>query len=289
MKDKNLILNPYFLIGLFVLIINDCYFKYEYGNFITGKLSDFAGLLIFPMFVAYLIPRLKKSISLFTGLSFIIWKTPLVTPIIELVNQSLLIPIHRTIDYTDYITLLILPFSHYLINFHEYNFKIVKWNKLRPLTTYSTLVIAFYAFCATSLPRPYEIPKGTIYIGESYNIKLPKDSIIKSIIRLGYNCEFYNKDSVMIGEKNYHKLETMRYYQTDNIIRYYNLNGDSTILDTIANIKYELKELNPNKTKLTIINITLSKNGSIQDWKRLKSLSKQYEAWVKENLIEKID
>lgn len=69
-------------------------------------------------------------------------------------------------------------------------------------------------------------------------------------------------------------------YQTDD---------NYLILDTIGNIKYELREINPSKTKLTIINVTLSKEGNIQNWKTLKNLSKQYESWLKENIIEKID
>ena len=47
MKKKDLILNPYFIIGLSVLLLNDFYLKAAYGNFVTGKLSDFAGLPIF--------------------------------------------------------------------------------------------------------------------------------------------------------------------------------------------------------------------------------------------------
>lgn len=31
MKNTNLILNPYFLIGLVALLLNDFYFKYEYS------------------------------------------------------------------------------------------------------------------------------------------------------------------------------------------------------------------------------------------------------------------
>jgi len=63
-KRKDLILNSYFVIGLIVLIINDFYLKYEYGNFATGKLSDFAGLLIFPMFVASIISKSKNRIKI---------------------------------------------------------------------------------------------------------------------------------------------------------------------------------------------------------------------------------
>ena len=60
------------------------------------------------------------------------------------------------------------------------------------------------------------------------------------------------------------------------------------IMDTIASVKYELEAINPNKTKLTIINVTLSKEGNIQNWRTLKYLSKEYSKWLKENLIEKV-
>lgn len=277
MKIKELILNPYFIVGLIVLILNDFYLKYEYGNFITGKLSDFAGLLIFPMFVAAIIPKFRKSISLITGVGFIIWKLPLFTPVIDLINQSSFFTIHRVVDYSDYMALLILPLSHYLINYHEISLTI-KWNRLRHISRFALLGVAFFAFCATSIIPLREIPQGTIYIGESYSIKLPKDSVINSIKQLGYNCDFHERDTTKLG--------SMNYYQTNNIIRYYR---DSIVIDTIANVKYELIELNSNKTKLTIINITLSEDGNIQNWKTLKSLSKNYSSWLKNNLIEKID
>lgn len=272
MKKKDLILNSYFVIGLIVLILNDFYLKYEYGNFVTGKLSDFAGLLIFPMFVASTIPKLKKSISIITGIGFVIWKLPLFTPVVDLINLFPFVAIHRVIDYSDYIALLILPLSHYLINNYEFK-PIIKIEQVKQLSRFALLGISFFAFCATSVPRR-EMPQGTIFIGDSYNIKLPKDSIIASIQRIGYNCDFYEKDYPITS-----------YYQTDNIIRYYE---KTIVIDTIASVKYELEEISPNKTKLTVINVTLSKEGNIQNWKTLKSLSKQYSLWLKENWIEKV-
>lgn len=277
MKIRELILNPYFIVGLIVLLMNDFYLKYEYGNFITGKLSDFAGLLIFPMFVATIIPRLNKSISLLTGLGFILWKLPLFTPVIDFINQYSFVTVYRTIDYSDYIALCILPLSHYLIN-HQERYSILNFDKIRSYSKYALLGISFFAFCATSVAPLREMPQGTIYIGESYKIKLPKDSVISSIKRLGYNCDFHERDTTKHG--------SMSFYQTDNIIQYYQ---DSIIVDTIASMKYELEELKPNKTKLTVINITLSEEGNIQNWKTLKSMSKTYSSWLKENLIEKIE
>ena len=148
MKRKELILNPYFILGLFILLLNDFYLKYEFGNFITGKLSDFAGLLIFPMFVASIIPRLNKSISFITGLGFFIWKLPLFTPVIDLINQHLPITIHRVIDYSDYLALLILPLSHYLINYGKSRLLTAR-KRFEYVSRYALLGISFFAFCAT--------------------------------------------------------------------------------------------------------------------------------------------
>ena len=260
-----------------MLILNDFYLKYEYGNFVTGKLSDFAGLLIFPMFTASVIPKLRKSISAITGIGFFIWKLPLFTPIVDLINQIPFISIHRVVDYSDYMALLILPLSHYLINCHEFR-PIIKIERIECFSRFALLGVAFFAFCATSVPLR-EMPQGTVYIGDTYHIKLHKDTVIASIQKLGYNCDFYERDS-----SDYRNVS---YYQTDNVIRYYDKHS-SIVIDTITSIKYELEEVNPHKTKLTIINVTLSKEGNIQNWKTLRSLSQHYSSWLKENLIEKV-
>jgi len=276
MKQKELILNPYFIIGLIILLLNDFYLKYEFGNFVTGKLSDFTGLLIFPMFVASIIPRVRKSISLIAGIGFIIWKLPLLTPVIDLINQLSFITIHRVVDYSDYMALLVLPLSHYLINYGIVR-PLIRIEKLKSISKFALLGISFFTFCSTSVMWR-GTPQGTILIDKSYSIKLPKDSVISSIKQLGYNCDFYEND--------FSERRVPSYYQTDNIIR---LHDNSIVIDTIANVKYLLTEINPNKTELTIINVTLPKEGNIQDWKVLKYLSKQYASWLKDNLIEKIE
>lgn len=165
MRNKELILNPYFIGGLFILLLNDFYLKQEFGNFLTGKLSDFAGLLIFPMFIAALTPKLKKPAAFITAIGLILWKLPLMTPVIDLVNHATGLGICRVIGYH------------------------------------------------------------------------PKDTIPT---------------------------------------------------DTIANIKYGLEAINPNKTRLTIINVTLPKEGNIQDWKILRNLNKEYKRWLKWHLIDEI-
>lgn len=293
MKRKELIVDPYFVSGLFILLLNDLYLKYEYGNFITGKLSDFAGLLIFPLFIAALLPKLGRSAAIITGIGFILWKLPMMDPVIDRVNELSGIGISRVIDYSDYIALLILPLSHYLINYRK-NQRMPRIDKLVYFSKIALSVTAIFAFCATSVQRyATEVPKGTIYIGKSYNIKLPKDSVIGSVKKLGYNCDY--KDEWVFSKNTYSKdtllYQKRGYYQTDNIVRYWtDINRKDTIsTDTITCIKYELTEVKPGRTKLTVINVTLPEKGSIQNWRTLMLLSEQYEEWLKNNLIKKID
>ena len=225
------------------------------------------------MFVASIIPKSRKSISLIIGIGFIIWKLPLFTHVVDIINQLPFVTIHRVIDYSDYMALLILPISHYLINYHEFRL-VIRIEQIKCFSRVALLGISFFAFCATSVIWR-ETPQGTIFLGDTYNIKLSKDSVINSIQRLGYNCDFYERDSSINN--------SVAYYQTDNIIRYAD-KKNLMVIDTIANVKYELVEVNPNKTKLTILNVTLYKKGNIQNWKTLKDLSFQYSLWLREGL-----
>ncbi|NDV58786.1 hypothetical protein, partial [Bacteroides sp. 519] len=149
MKNKELILNPYFISGLFMLMLNDFCLKQEFGNFLTGKLSDFAGLLIFPMFMAALSPKLKKTAAFITGIGFILWKLPLMTPIIDWINHVTGFGISRVIDYTDYMALAILPLSHYLINRKESQ-SIVSFSRLKAVSNPTfTLKNNFHKNCTS--------------------------------------------------------------------------------------------------------------------------------------------
>src|ERR1700743_827306 len=101
--------NPIFIISVITLALNDWCLKQAWPNELTGKLSDFAGLFAFPFFLSALFPRRTTGIYLFTLLLFVVWKLPLIEPFITGLN-NLGLPVHRTIDYTDYVALVILPF-----------------------------------------------------------------------------------------------------------------------------------------------------------------------------------
>ena len=63
------ILHPLSLLSIAVLFINDQFLKYAYTSWITGKLSDFAGLVFFPLIVELIIQNRKWSVFI-TGIGF---------------------------------------------------------------------------------------------------------------------------------------------------------------------------------------------------------------------------
>ncbi len=258
------------------------YLKPTFSNTFTGKISDFAGLIVFPIFIAYIYPKSKKWISIATGILFIVWKTPLVSPIIDEFNQLFPLKIQRIIDYSDYWALLVLPIAHRIINQEERI--IFNSNYLLKFTKIGLASISFFAICATSkAPRP-ETPKGTIYIGKDYTIKKSKNEIIEMIKSLGYNVDFHKnvKDSLNTPNK-WSRISP--YYQTNDIVIY---DEKSIAFDTILNVKYHLVELQENKTLVKIINVTLSEDENFQKWQTLKYFHKQYKKAIENQVIDKL-
>lgn len=282
MTKRNQILHPIFIGCLLTLIINDFYLKPVFANALTGKLSDFSGLIVFPIFIAFLFPKTQKWISILTGILFIIWKMPVTTPLIDIFNKTMPFKIQRIIDYSDYWALLVLPITHLILN-QDRQIKINS-TKILKLSKLLVATVSFFAICATTVPPAVEVPKGTIYIGKKYTIKKSKNEIIEAIKSLGYNVNYHKNldDSTNTGRYRTRKIP---YYQTDNIVIYDN---NSNPIDTILNIKYTMFEPKENKTKIEIINVTLSEDGNIQRWQTLKFLRKQYKNLLKEQVIRKI-
>lgn len=61
---SNKILHPLFLVCLALLLCNDFWLKEEFSNVITGKLSDFTGLFIFPFFWSAFFPKYTRGIHI---------------------------------------------------------------------------------------------------------------------------------------------------------------------------------------------------------------------------------
>lgn len=102
--------SPLFLVSLLVLLVNDLYLKGAYPNWLTGKLSDFSGLLVFALFLFPLLAVDPKKVAVGVGLLFVWWKSPWSSFAIDFANVSG-IGIGRVADWSDLIALVVLPLS----------------------------------------------------------------------------------------------------------------------------------------------------------------------------------
>ncbi|MCS6319613.1 MAG: hypothetical protein H8K05_17950 [Nitrospira sp.] len=104
------LLTPAFLFSLLLLVINDHVLKQLFHNWLTGKLSDVAGLFAFALFWLAVFPRTwgRKTLASI-GALFIVWKTELSEPLLYLLNRLSTFSFDRIVDYTDLWALAVLP------------------------------------------------------------------------------------------------------------------------------------------------------------------------------------
>lgn len=145
-EQQNKILSISFITSVSLLLLNDFCLKSAFPGIITGKLSDFAGLFSFPLFLSALFPKKKIPIYATTAIAFIFWKSPLASNFIYFVNQYAPYSIGRVVDYTDYFALVVLPLS-YLYKPYK-----VAWNKtyIKKAAMYCVSFIAVFSFLATA-------------------------------------------------------------------------------------------------------------------------------------------
>lgn len=171
MQENNKIFKSFwFIFGLAILLLNDFILKDVFGNWLTGKLSDFSGLFVFALFWVSFFPKHRVKIIWITGLVFIFWKSSLSQSFIDSWNNFGLLNLSRTIDYSDLIALVVLPIANY------YDINISKDWTLRINPTYSIALSAF-AFMATSYSTNVNIDK-------TYRFEFPKDTLVNRINRI---------------------------------------------------------------------------------------------------------
>lgn len=175
------LLRPFFIIAVLLLLINDLYFKYEYHNAITGKLSDFAGLFAFPYFLSCFFPNKAKSLYIVTVVFFILWKSTVSQPIFDFAH-TYGIGFNRTVDYSDLIALAILPFSY---KYWNTNFK--PRLKSSYFLRFVVIGLCSFSFIATSVPEHRK--KLSLKSNFSINVLESHESVIKKLNPYDYFLE----------------------------------------------------------------------------------------------------
>jgi hypothetical protein len=175
----SLLLHPLFISSLLVLILNDQYWKAAYGNWLTGKLSDFAGLAVCSLLASGLLPSYRKAIFWGTALFFIWFKSSLSQPFLDLVAESLHFTWNRVVDYSDLIALVILPLA--------YRIKPVPVPMKSPKPALLGL-LGIMALYADTPPRylQYGYEPDSYPVNGSFKRNMTRDSVIKRFFERGY-------------------------------------------------------------------------------------------------------
>lgn len=201
-KRNDILLSPGFLAGLLLLLANDFFFKDYFHNALTGKLSDIAGLFIFPLFISAILRSQSKHIFYGVALFFVYWKSPLSDPLLNALSFLSGLNFERVVDYTDLFCLPVLGFSYRYLK-----------NDRRQVNFSRTVILlcSAFAFMATSkrkMPIVVESEMKSLTSGYRYQeVSLKKEHIIPSD---RFNRVFVSGDSL------FHAL----YCEGDTIIAY---------------------------------------------------------------------
>jgi hypothetical protein len=150
--------SPIFLLSLALLLTNDLYLKAAYPGWLTGKLSDFSGLLVVSLFLFPFLPVGAAKSAAGIALLFVWWKSPHSSFAIDLVNDVGLITIGRVVDYSDLFALAVLPFSVHVYRAHlRRGVDANSWRRLSLIAIASVTVVAVTGTSQLRVTRPAEV------------------------------------------------------------------------------------------------------------------------------------
>ena len=237
------LVSPLFIFFLVLLIINDFFLKAVFHNTFTGKLSDFSGLFIFPIFWSVIFPKQKLTVFISTAVLFVFWKSEYSSVIIQFMKPYF--GIGRTVDLSDLIALpMILLAWFYTKRRAQQSVNPVLMTRL---STYFSAAVAIFSFCATSQQRYIQSFDQPQYV-------LLKDPTVQHL-NFDDELEFHKSDSLLVVKINY--LSTSRPERNDD----YNKNQSIKTLDLaiLHRLADSASLVSPGKITLLTVN---TKEGS---------------------------
>lgn len=181
-NPKNALLHPLWWFALCLLVVNDFVLKSSsFAGLLTGKLSDFAGLLIFPLFVATILGvsgrRAWLAVHLVSGALFSSLK--LIPAFSEFITQTAALvglPFYAVCDPWDLVALIVLPGSYYIYP----RLKPMVAPKRRALLTSIGVLFAGFATVATGatpVPRTLSAHSANLMLSDLTFINMTGGSI----------------------------------------------------------------------------------------------------------------
>jgi hypothetical protein len=259
-----LIQSKAFIYALVLVLLNDFILKYSFPCWLTGKLSDFAGLFVFAVFWMAFFPKRKNMIVGATAILFTWWKSPLSQSLIEFWNRVMFYSIDRVIDYSDLMALLVLPLA-------------VKFCKSDNVTRFQVspnlmIALSFFVFCSTSAiePKLYKYPNPQVYV---FKCEIDSSAVFEKALNMGD----FVKDST----------DWMRFKYKDNLFFYDNyyrsqqyrigIIGDSILLVKKIGEEYYEEYVNMK-----------SNAGKVRFLDRIKKLKQYYLEGILNDKLEKL-
>lgn len=186
-KNLNRLAHPVFLVSLVMLFLNDFILKTVFHNYLTGKLSDFAGLLAFPFFWSVLFPKRIKEIHIAVALFFVFWKSTFSETFVDFFG------FYRVVDFSDNIALISILVSFWLLKQESVTYRV------HPVFLKLIFLLSCFSFVATSKPQePETFEDGFRYL----NLKNESDEKVVVLIDFKFSekeIEFYKKQEIKIA------------------------------------------------------------------------------------------
>jgi len=186
-----ILISPLFILFLALLLINDFFLKAAFHNALTGKLSDFSGLFIFPIFWSVIFPKRKLLVFISTGVLFTFWKCEYSEWLIQFLMRYF--NIGRTVDLSDLVALPMLLLAWLYMENNS-----MRWSNPTLMVRLSAIfigIVAIFSFCATSQLRYVQSFDQPQYI-------LLKDPTLQEFHSYD-EFEFHKRDSFLIVKINY--------------------------------------------------------------------------------------
>ena len=299
-RNKFLLLNYVFVVSIILLFINDHFLKLYFHNWFTGKFSDFLGMIIFPLFLAYIFPKLRTFSVFVSFVLFIFWKSPFSEGFIDFYNQISPIAVARVVDYTDFIAFVFLVIPFLLIKYDA----LLQPFKIRKISPALVLAPSVFVMMATSPPPYYRFGSNGLVSFQDYSFKMQK-SKTEALDELKNRNILFKKDTLMIIRTNNISSESLIMNGTDlktlevdkEILKkelerkiqfydYYIIDSLKIGNETLKDIRFELEELSKSKVKIILKSVVLEERNT-NNKKLQKKFRKIYRELLKKEFLNK--
>lgn len=263
-KNTDFLLNPIFIFSILLLALNDHFFKFQFGNWFTGKFSDILGIITLPLLLNFMFPKLKLKALVITVLFFTFWKSPYSEFLIHFYNSISPISITRVPDYSDLWAFLFLPIPYFLITRRELLHQI----RLKKISVFPVLVVSVFVLMSTSpgnyYYRYHEETGNLVFNNLNVTVKTNKNDLFKRL--KDRNIHVYKDTAYIINQNQWRMMSGIK-IQTRQIIKekeLFKLNQDSlksVILKEIDQANdYKIDSLQVNGDKMTDIRFSTTGN-----------------------------